>query len=310
MPLAHVPDELVAFAHELADAARRVILVHWRQHCVVENKVDEGRVVQETPVTLADRASELVMRDMIQAAYPAHAIVGEEYGPTGDASTSEWAWVLDPIDGTSSFVSGKPTFGTLIALLHRGEPVLGVIDQCVNDERWVGQGRETTLNGKVVHADPAAPTDLASAMLLATTPHMFGQGFEMDAFELLRSRVKRCAYGGDCYNYALLASGFGPHVVAEADLEPYDYLAVVPVLVGAGAVVTDWKGRPLTLAGHKVSRGRVLAASNAQLHAAALKALNAPAVDKEKRQAKILYVASTAVALLAATVLFVARHQK
>lgn len=277
------PAEFVAFAHELAAAAGSVILRFWRlPHVVVDEKVEHARAIPSSPVTAADRAAEKAMRILIASRFPSHGVLGEEYGPSPcselneltPADVSEWTWVLDPIDGTKSFITGKPLFGTLIALCHHGEPVLGVIDQCVLGERWVGTAAETTFNTKRIRATPATP-ELADALCYVTTPHMFKPGYEAAAIQALRSRIKRMLYGCDCYAYALLASGFGVDIVCEADLQPYDYLALVPVLQGAGATITDWTGRPLTLHSTTV-QGRVLAAASDQLHAKALAVITRP----------------------------------
>ena len=210
------------------------------------------------------------MRTLIEARYPSHGIYGEELGSV--RVDAEFVWVLDPIDGTKSFITGKPLFGTLIGLCHHGVPTIGVIDQCVLKERWVGvRGVRTRLNGEEVRA--AGKPALAEAMLYATTPHMFAEGFENDHFTALRGHVKRALYGCDCYAYALVASGFGADLVVEADLGLYDYAALVPVLLGAGGSMTDWNGEPLTIPRHTASKGRVCAAANAQLHAEAIEVL-------------------------------------
>eukprot|EP00658_Telonema_sp_P-2_P027544 TRINITY_DN2124_c0_g1_i5.p2 TRINITY_DN2124_c0_g1~~TRINITY_DN2124_c0_g1_i5.p2 ORF type:complete len:207 (-),score=55.09 TRINITY_DN2124_c0_g1_i5:190-810(-) len=179
------PEELVQFAHELADAARAVILPYWRRPLEVESKMEEHRPVTESPVTVADREAETVMRDLIQGKWPEHGIYGEEFGSVRECA--EWVWVLDPIDGTKSFITGKPLFGTLIGLLHHGVPVLGVIDQCVLKERWVGvdlgpDHQGTWLNGEPIHA--RGVTQLGEANVYATTPHMFGAGFEETRWNL------------------------------------------------------------------------------------------------------------------------------
>ena len=185
---------------------------------------------------------------------------------------AEFVWVLDPIDGTKSFITGKPLFGTLIGLCQHGVPTIGVIDQCVLKERWVGiRNVRTALNGEPVRATGCAK--LADAMLYATTPHMFAAGEEADAFGRVRDAVKRPLYGCDCYAYALVASGFGADLVCEADLGLYDYAALVPVLLGAGGCMTDWTGTDLTIAHHEASKGRVLACANAGIHAEALSLL-------------------------------------
>jgi len=267
---AKLRDELVAFAERLADVARQEILPFWRKPIDVETKVEADRPVSESPVTVADRNAEAAMRKLIEAQYPQHGISGEEFGSVRE--DAEFCWVLDPIDGTKSFITGKPLFGTLIGLCHRGRPTIGVIDQCVLRERWVGVvGVGTRLNGEAVHARGASA--LSEAMLYATTPHMFAAGFEAERFEAVRSAVKRPMYGCDCYAYALVASGFGADLVVEADLGLYDYAALVPVLLGAGGSMTDWNGEELTMQRHAASRGRVVAAASAALHGAAIELL-------------------------------------
>ena len=284
-----VPEDLSAFADELADAAGQVIRKYWRTRVEVISKDARLDVFGDEPVTIADRESERVMRDMIEQRYPAHAILGEEHGAKGDGKTSEWCWVLDPVDGTKSFITGKPLFGTLIALLNYGKPVLGVIDQCVLKERWKGSNGKTTFNGRPCSTDDC--TSLNEAMVYATTPEMFAPGLETRAWNYLSSRCKRALYGCDCYAYGLCASG-SVQLVCEADLMPYDYLAVVPVVVGAGGLMTDWEGRPLTLPNHDQSKGRVLCAANAKLHSEALAALKqAPPFSRVARDAFLLGLA-------------------
>jgi inositol-phosphate phosphatase/L-galactose 1-phosphate phosphatase/histidinol-phosphatase len=174
--------------------------------------------------------------------------------------------VLDPIDGTAAFITGKPSFGTLIALAHRGRPVLGIIDQAFTDERWLGvQGRPTTLNGQP--AKVRACPDLAHGYAFTTAPELFCPQTR-PGWDRIAAKVKRVRYGCDCYAYALLASGF-VDVVVEAGLKPYDFAALVPVIQGAGGVMTDWSGQPLTIE----SVGRVCAAGDARTHAEALRVL-------------------------------------
>jgi len=213
-----------------------------------------------SPVTIADREAETALRGRIERRFPAHGILGEEHGSL--RKDAERVWVLDPIDGTKSFISGVPLFGTLIALVERGVPVLGVIDQPISRERWVGaRGRPSTLNGAPIST--RACSTLAAATLFATTPDMF-RGADADAFQRLKSAVKLARFGGDCYAYGLLAAGF-IDLVVEASLKPYDFAALVPVIVGAGGSVTDWRGDPLGLA----SDGRVLACGDPRLADAA-----------------------------------------
>jgi inositol-phosphate phosphatase / L-galactose 1-phosphate phosphatase / histidinol-phosphatase len=217
-------------------------------------------------VTVADRAAEAAMRQLIAARFPEHGIVGEEFGRVRE--DAEFVWVLDPIDGTKSFISGVPLFGTLIALARSGRPILGIIDQPISGERWVGaEGRATSLQGRAVRCRACAA--LPRATLFATTPEMF-EGPDRDAFERLAGAVKLVRWGADCYAYGLLAAGF-IDLVVEAKLKPYDFCAMVPIVEGAGGVVSDWRGDPLGL--H--SDGRVLIAGDAAAHRAALALLAA-----------------------------------
>ena len=264
-------DELVAFANSLVDAAREVVLPYWRLGIEVDSKDEPERPEGESPVTAADRQAEQAMRDLIASRYDKHGIYGEEHGVI--RADADWVWVLDPIDGTKSFITGKPLFGTLVACLYHGVPVIGIIDQCVLGERWVGVcGRKTTLNGAPVSTRCCAA--LCDAMMYATTPHMFAAGHEAGRFAAMCAAVKRPLFGADCYAYALVASGFGADLVVEADLGLYDYCALVPVVEGAGGKMTDWAGQTLSLRNHQLSRGRVVAAGSSDLHAQALKVLS------------------------------------
>jgi inositol-phosphate phosphatase/L-galactose 1-phosphate phosphatase/histidinol-phosphatase len=250
-----VSADRLALADALADAAGAVIRPYFRQKIAVDDKADAS------PVTIADREAEQAMRVLIEARFPEDGIFGEEFGTIRE--DAEFVWVLDPIDGTKSFISGIPLFGTLVALLHRGRPVVGIIDQPISRERWRGvAGRKSTHNGSPIHARPCP--DLATASLFATAPDMF-RGTDATAFARLKAAVKLTRHGGDCYAYGLVASGFIDCVV-EASLKPYDYCAMVPIIEGAGGVFTDWQGKKLGLA----SDGRVLAAGDRRVHAAAL----------------------------------------
>jgi len=248
-------DSFLAFAQHLADTAGEVIRPHFRKPLVVHDKADL------TPVTAADRAAEEAMRGLIEGHFPSHGILGEEFGRVREGA--EFAWVLDPIDGTKSFISGVPLFGTLIALTRRERPILGIIDQPISRERWAGAaGRPTTLNGAPIGCRPCP--EVAGGTLFATTPEMF-KNDDAASFARLSGAVKLVRFGADCYAYGLLAAGF-VDLILEANLKPYDFCAMVPVVEGAGGVATDWRGRSLDLA----SDGRILVAGDRRAHQAAL----------------------------------------
>jgi len=249
-----VPAELVALANRLADAARPIAARYFRTPVTVDDKSDLS------PVTIADREAETAMRALLAKHVPAHGIFGEEHG--AERTDAEYVWVLDPIDGTKAFITGLPIFGTLIALLHRGVPVLGIIDQPILKERWLGgAGRPSTLNDRPIKVRACAALD--KAYMYSTAPLMF-PGPIAKRHEALAEKVKLFRWGGDCYAYGLLAAG---HVdlVVENSLKLYDFAAVVPVIKGAGGTITDWKGRELDM--H--SDGSVLAAGDPAIHRAA-----------------------------------------
>jgi inositol-phosphate phosphatase / L-galactose 1-phosphate phosphatase / histidinol-phosphatase len=240
----------IALAQKLADEAGAIVRKYFRAPIAVDDKPDR------TPVTIADREAERVMRRLINEAFPAHGIIGEEEGREREGADS--VWVLDPIDGTKNFISGIPIFGTLIALVRQGRPVLGIIDQPVLGERWLGvAGSATSLNGKPIRTRACAA--LAGATLFTTTPDMF-VGADAAAFQRLKTEVKLARFGADCYAYAQLATGF-IDLVVERDLKPYDFAALVPVIEGAGGTIVDWRGAALNLG----SDGRVIACGDARL---------------------------------------------
>jgi inositol-phosphate phosphatase / L-galactose 1-phosphate phosphatase / histidinol-phosphatase len=251
-------DAFVGLAERLAAAVRPLVMGYFRSGVAIDDKADT------TPVTAADREAEAAMRKMIGDAFPDHGILGEEHG--AERVDAAYVWVLDPIDGTKSFVTGKPLFGTLIALLREGTPIVGVIDMPALDERWIGVDRRpTTFNGRPARVRPCP--DLGRAWLYASSPHMF-PGADAEAFERLRLKSRAAIYGADCYAYGLLASGT-VDLVCEATTQPHDYCALVPVVTGAGGVISDWHGRPLGLE----SDGRVLAAGDESMHATAREVL-------------------------------------
>lgn len=255
-----LPEQWLALGHVLADAAAAAIRPWFRAALAIDTKADQ------TPVTVTDRAAEAAMRRLIHDRFPDHGILGEEYG--SERPDSERVWVLDPIDGTSAFIAGIPTFGTLIALAERNEPVLGLIAQPISGERWVGRrGAPTLLNGAPIHARPRGGLD--RAVLAITTPAMLRRPEEQAAFARLQANVAMTRYGGDCYAYGLLAAGF-IDLVLEADLKPYDFMALVPIVTGAGGIISDWEGRPLTL----TSGPQVLAAASPDLHREGLRVLS------------------------------------
>lgn len=252
-------DELVAFAHRLAELARAEIRPHFRTGFDVISKADAS------PVTIADRNAEAAMRKAIEAQYPDHGIFGEEFGPV--RTDAAWQWILDPIDGTKSFVSGLPIFGTLIALTFENRPVLGVIDQPIMADRWIGAvGRPTEFNGKPARTN--AQRGLSDAVLMTTYVDSFSEA-ELAAFTKLRKACRINRMSGDCIAYAMLASGFAD-IAMDGRMQPYDYAALVPVITGAGGVITDWEGQPLDMRG----RSRALAAANPALHRAAMQYLS------------------------------------
>lgn len=238
----------IQLAARLADAAADAIRPFFRARYETDFKSDDS------PVTQADRAAEAVMRAILEKERPHDGIVGEEYGTTREEA--ERVWVLDPIDGTRSFIIGRPIFGTLIGFMQSGWPVLGVIDQPIIGERWVGAiGQGTTLNGAPAKA--RACRQLSDAVLASTAPQLFA-GDTGERFSLLARNCRDTIWGGDCYNYALLASG---HIdlVVESGLKLHDLAALVPVVEGAGGRMCDWHGDPLTDA----SDGNVIALGDA-----------------------------------------------
>ncbi len=252
-------DAAIDLAGRLADAARAIAVGHFRADTLAIQAKPDG-----TPVTAADLEIETALRGMIADAFPDHGVLGEEWGD--DRLDAPFVWVLDPIDGTKSFIIGKPLFGTLIALMRHGTPVLGVIEMPVLAERWLGvEGQPTTLNGVPVVS--RRRTGLSECWLSATTPEMFANE-DATAFARLRAGCRGAVYGNDCYAYGLLALG-SLDLVCEATMKPFDYCALVPVVTGAGGRISDWQGEPLGLA----SDGRVIAAGDPAIHAVALGAL-------------------------------------
>ncbi len=244
-------NEFVEFANRMADIAGEIIQKYYRQPFDIEKKEDES------PVTIADREVEKALRDLIEQTRPDDGILGEEYGQK--ESKNELTWVIDPIDGTKSFMIGRPTFGTLIALCRNEIPEIGIIDQPILKERWVGDCKQTTMNGKTVKTRQC--TDVHYASIGATTPMMFDKLEEFDrAYEIFEHGRSRMIWGGDCYMYGLIASGY-MDIAFEQNLSPYDFAALVPIIKGAGGQITDWRGDELTLN----SAGKVVAIGDPEL---------------------------------------------
>ncbi len=245
------PDEFPYFAEELADAARGIVLKYFRNLGPIEYKRDGS------PVTAADREAEAVIRQMIAERYPAHGVAGEEHGRV--SSDGPWSWVIDPIDGTRSFITGRPTFGCLIALLYEHQPVLGIIDMPALNERWLGvTGKPSLHNGD--HCQSSGRKRVAEATVFATSIDMF-TGSERQQFDRLSTAARFRSFGADCYAYGLLASGHAD-IVMESDMSTHDFLALVPVIEGSGGCISDWHGEPLNF----FSGRQVLATANTTLH--------------------------------------------
>jgi histidinol phosphatase-like enzyme (inositol monophosphatase family) len=240
-----------ALADRLVSAAAAEIQPRFRQAIPTESKADI------TPVTEADRAAERAIRDILRVECPDDGIVGEEYGIA--AGSSGRTWVIDPIDGTKAFITGRATFVTLLALLDDGVPVLGVIDQAITGDRWIGlAGRPTLHNGKPVKARASVPLD--AAVFSTSDPNLF-PGADVEVYSRVSAAARTRTYGGDGFAYGLLASGW-IDIVLESGLKLHDFAALAPVIEGAGGMITDWSGNRL----NAKSDGRVLATGSAALH--------------------------------------------
>jgi myo-inositol-1(or 4)-monophosphatase len=254
--------DFTAFIGQLATTSGETILPFFRTSLSVENKNSSDF----DPVTEADRAAEAVMRRLIKANFPQHGIVGEEFGI--EREDAEYVWVLDPIDGTKSFISGFPTWGTLIALLHRGTPVYGMMHQPYIGERFSGDNGSARYKGANSTRKIAVRrcASLKEASLFTTSPRLMGDA-DREKFHNVEKHVRLTRYGGDCYSYCMLAAGH-LDLVIETELKPYDIAALIPIITGAGGVVTTWEGKPAQ------NGGRIVAAGDPRVHEAALKLLN------------------------------------
>jgi histidinol phosphatase-like enzyme (inositol monophosphatase family) len=253
-------DSLIAAACAAADVAGAVIRPFFRTGVVADQKADRS------PVTIADRTAEQAMRAVLSERFPSHGVLGEEFGL--DRPDAALRWVLDPIDGTRAFISGRPIFGTLIALFQDDHPIVGIIDQPVTGERWIGaSGRATEFRGQYGAAGCRRCPVLADAELSCTSPELIGA--DRPRWERLRGAVRRNYWGGDCYAHGLVALG-QIDIIAESGMNVWDWGPLVPVIEGAGGSVTDWQGQPLRPDGD----GRVLSVGDRTLLPAILRELN------------------------------------
>ncbi|MDA9748534.1 hypothetical protein N9U75_00115 [Pelagibacteraceae bacterium] len=252
-------NEFVSFANLLADSASITSMKYFRKKLNIENKNDES------PVTIADKETEQIIRDEIRKKFPNHGILGEEY--ENENLDSEFIWVIDPIDGTRSFMAGHKDFGNLIALLHKNKPVLGIINCPAHNERWIGiKDKKTKCNGKDIKT---------SAIQKIKDAYLFTSGLYFDepqikkGLESLKKRSRYYRFGGDCYMYGMLASGL-IDIVLEDTLKAHDYMALINVIEGAGGVITDKFGEDISLD----SDGSLVASSTKNLHDEIIKLLN------------------------------------
>ena len=259
MTIGTCPKEDVDFAHTLADKSEKVILKYFRSEINVESKNDD------TPVTIADKESESVIRDMIANQYPNHGIIGEEHKDLN--INNEFLWVIDPIDGTRSFIAGHKDFGTLIALLHNQQPILGIINCPAHKERWVGIYNEPTrLND--VKVTTSNKKNISESFAFTSGLYFEDKNFK-NGFDKITKQTKSFRFGGDCYMYGMLASGW-IDIVVEDTLKIYDYMALIPVIKGAGGTVSDRFGGEITLQ----SDGSFVATCSETVHKQVIKILN------------------------------------
>ena len=251
-----------AFVDSLATVSGETILPFFRTALSIQ---DKGRHGSFDPVTAADHAAETAMRALIHRTFPDHGIIGEEFGE--ERADAEYVWVLDPIDGTKSFICGMPVWGTLIALTRFGEPVFGVMNQPFTGERFSGDGGAARYCGPAgerdLHVRPCA--SLSEAVVLTTSPLLMNAA-DRQAFGKVEAAVRLSRYGGDCYAYCMLAAG---HVdlVIETELKPHDVAALIPIIHGAGGIITTWEGEGAE------KGGRIVAAGDRRVHAAAMEML-------------------------------------
>ena len=256
--------DFVALANRLADESGKVIAKYFRSAFHIEDKQDAS------PVTIADKEAEQAIRAILAKERPDDGIHGEEFGSA--KGKSGYLWVLDPIDGTKSFATGRPIFATLIGLVHNGEAVLGVINQPITGDRWIGvKGKGTTHNGKRVHARKCP--DISKANVSTTGPDLFELDEYLKLYAFLKEHTGFTLYGGDCYSYGCLASGWLDGV-CEGHMKLHDYAALIPVVEEAGGLITDWQGKRLPLE-PSFDDQQVIASGDKPLHERLRKLLSA-----------------------------------
>ena len=249
------------FANNLADIASEITKKYFRKYFAEENKSND------TPVTIADREIESSIRDAIIKKFPDHGIVGEEYGLINE--NADYKWIIDPIDGTVLFVIGRPIFGNLIALSYQNKPILGIINQPITNERWIGiVDEESKLNNKIIKTRKC--NNIEDAVLCTTSP-VFFKGKDLEVFKSITTKTKYqnqggAIYGGDCYLFGLLAMG-SIDIIIESGLNNYDFMALSPIIESAGGIITDWKGKNLDLN----SDGRIIACGDKKMYEKILK---------------------------------------
>lgn len=267
-----ITNEIKDFANYLADISAQITKKYFR--------LPNGEITKEdeSPVTIADREIEKTLREEIMKKFPNHGIIGEEFGNHNE--TAEFVWILDPIDGTASFIVGRPIFGTLISLTYQGKSILGIMNQGVSNERWIGiSGEGAYFNGQKIQTRNCQK--LSEAVICSSSSHYFkGEDEEMLKRITSLTKYKKIGgiiYGGDCYSYATLASGF-VDIVVDPGLKVYDYAALIPIIEMAGGVVTDWWGNDLDLR----SDVHLVACANKELHKQVIEILGSKTINRPK----------------------------
>jgi myo-inositol-1(or 4)-monophosphatase len=256
---------IVRVAHEAADISGPLILKHFRKPMPVENKAGGGAF---DPVTKADRGAEKAISQALAVRFPDHGIVGEEFGTK--PGSSPYQWIIDPIDGTRSFIIGSPLWGTLIGVLKDGIPIFGLMDQPFTGERfWSGDktAYHSVGGGRPMRLKTRQCSRIEDAMLASTHPDLFASAEESATLSALKTKARLTRYGGDCYNYCLLAAGL-IDIIVEPGLKPYDIVALIPIIERAGGMVTTWTGASAS------EGGDIIATGDARLHEDALAMIN------------------------------------